>query len=158
MANPPQQEMIWQGRLQLGDEPGTYGDASYPGICAELPITVIRSDPAGQEFKLVLATEDLETFQGYPGHAITVVMYLPDPNQPFHSIEQVVASASFVSADHNKKELTVNVGSAPGPFRLSVRLRIDTTVNPGLYDDFIWRRLSLKATSFQFFASFGFPT
>src|SRR5215510_10187263 len=150
--------MIWQGKLHLGDEPGIYGDAAYPGICAEFPITITRSDPAGQQFKLVLKTQDLETFQGYPGHEITVFMYLPDPNQPFHSVQQVVATARFTSADHNTKEVTVNVGSAPGPFRLSVRLRVDTTVNPGLYDDFLWRRLSLKATNFQFFASFGFPT
>jgi hypothetical protein len=54
------------------------------------------------------------------------------------------------------KEVTVDVGSAPGPFRLSVRLRIDTEVNPGLYDDFVWDRLSLRAVNFQFFASLGF--
>jgi hypothetical protein len=160
MANSSQQEMIWQGRLHLGDEPGVFGDASYAGICAELPITVTRTDPTGpaQEFKLVLVTDNLETFQGYPGHEITVFMYVPDPNQPFHSIQQVLASARFVGADHNKKEVTINVGSSPSPLRLSVRLRIDTTVNPGVYDDFVWRRLSLKATNFEFFASFGFPT
>jgi hypothetical protein len=85
-------------------------------------------------------------------------MYLPDPNQQFHSIQQVAASARFTSADQNTKEVTINVGSDPGPFRLSVRLRVDTTVNPGLYDDFVWRKLALKATKFQFFASFGFPS
>jgi hypothetical protein len=157
MAITSQQEMIWQGRLHLGDEPGIFGDASYPGLCAELPITVSRSDPAAQEFKLVLATSDLETFQGYPGHEITVFIYLPDPNQQFHSIQQVLATARFTSADQNTKAVTVNVGTASGPFRLSVRLRVDTTVNPGLYDDFVWRKLSLKANNFEFFASFGFP-
>jgi hypothetical protein len=158
MANTSQPEMIWQGRLHLGDEPGIFGDASYPGLCAELPITVSRSDQAAQDFKLVLATSDLETFQGYPGHEITVFMYLPDPNQQFHSIQQILATARFTSADQNTKTVTVNVGTAPGPFRLSVRLRVDTTVNPGLYDDFVWRKLSLTVTNFQFFASFGFPT
>ena len=156
MANSPQ-ELIWQGRLHLGDEPGIYGDASYSGLCAELPITVIRSDPTAQAFKLVLKTVDLETFQGYPGHEITVFMYLPDPNQQFHSIQQVVASARFVSADQNTKEVTVNVGSAPGPFQLSVRLRVDTTVNPGLYDDFIWRTLELKSEQFSVFWDVWLP-
>lgn len=158
MANSNQREMIWQGRLHLGDEPGIYGDASYSGISAELPITVTRSDPNAQVFKLVLTTADLETFQGYPGHEITVFRYLPDPNQAFHSIQQVVASARFLGTDQNTKEVTVNVGTAPGPFRLSLRLRVDTTVNPGVYDDFIWRKLELKANNFQFFASFGFPS
>lgn len=156
MAIKAQQEMIWQGRLHIGDEPGIYGDASYPGLCAELPFTVVRTDPTAQQFKILLATSDLETFQGYPGHEITVFEYLPDPNQQFHSIQQVLATARFGSADQNTKEVTVNVGLSPDPFRLSVRLRIDTTINPGLYDDFVWRKLSLKATNFQFFASFGF--
>jgi hypothetical protein len=156
MANSSQQEMIWQGRLQLGDEPGIFGDAAYTGLCAELPFTIFRADPAAQDFKLVLATDDLDTFQGYPGHEITVFTYLPDPNQPFHSIQQVLATARFLGTDQNKKEVSVTVGSGPGPFFLSLRLRIDTTVNPGLYDDFVWRKLSLKATNFQFFASFGF--
>ncbi len=156
MAHSPQQEMIWQGRLHLGDEPGIYGDAAYTGLAAELPITVTRSDLAGQHFKLVLRTSDLSTFQNYPGHAITVISYVPDPTTPFHSIEQVLATAVFLGSDDNVKEVTVNVGTAPGPFSLSVRLRIDTEVNPGLYDDFVWERLSLKAVNFQFFASLGF--
>lgn len=46
MAVNPQQELIWQGRLQLGDQPGVYGDAAYSGITAELPMTVYRVDPA----------------------------------------------------------------------------------------------------------------
>jgi hypothetical protein len=158
MANSPQQEMIWQGRLQLGDEPGIFGDAAYTGLCAELPFTIFRSNPAAQDFKLVLATDDLDTFQGYPGHEITVFTYLPDPNQPFHSIQQVLATERFLGTDQNKKEVSVTVGSGPGPFFLSLRIRIDTTVNPGLYDDFVWRKLSLKVTNFQFFASFGFSS
>jgi hypothetical protein len=156
MAITPQQEMIWHGKLHLGDEPGIYGDASYTGLCAELPFTVVRSDPNAHDFKIVLKTSNLETFQGYPGHEITVFMFLPDPTQQFHSIHEVLATARFLGTDHNTKDVTVNVGTAPGPFRLSVRLRVDTTVNPGLYDDFLWHGLSLKATNFQFFASFGF--
>jgi len=158
MANSPQQEMIWQGRLHLGDEPGIFGDAAYTGLSAELPFTIFRSDPTAQEFKLVLHTADVDTFQGYPGHEITVFTYLPDPAQQFHSIQQVLATARLLSADHDTKEVSVNVGSGPGPFFLSVRLRVDTTVNPGLYDDFIWRRLSLKVSNVQFFASFGFSS
>jgi hypothetical protein len=158
MTTTSQQELIWQGRLHLGDEPGIYGDASYAGLCGELPFTVTRSDPAGHQFKVVLTTSDLSTFDNYPGHEITVISYVPDPTQPFRSIEEVLATARFVSADQNAKQVTVNVGTASGPFRLSVRLRIDTTANPGLYDDFVWTRLSLKAVNFQFFASFGFSS
>ncbi len=161
MAVNPQQELIWQGRTHLGDEPGVYGDSHYSGLCAELPITVFRSDPTSTEdlpFKIVLETENLETFNPFPGHAITVIIYEPDPTQPFHSLERVLANERFTSADNNRKEVTVMVGMGPGPFRLSVRLRIDTTVNPGLYDDFVWLRLSLLSEGFQYFASLGFDS
>jgi hypothetical protein len=159
MAVNPQQELVWQGRTHLGDEPGIYGDAHYSGLCAELPITVFRLDPANPEdipFKLVLETENLETFNPFPGHAITITVYEPDPTKPNHSIEIILATDRFTSADNNRKEVTINVGNGPGPFRISVRLRIDTTVDPGFYDDFVWLRLSLLSEGFAYFASFGF--
>lgn len=159
MAVNPQQELVWQGRLHLGDEPGVYGDAAYCGLAAELPLTVQRldsSDTSASSFKIVLDTEELQTFTGSPGHEITVVIYDPDPSQEFRFIERILARDQFTGDDNNHKEISVDVGNEVGPFRLSVRLRSDTTVTPGLYDDFIWRRLSLLAENFAFFASFGF--
>lgn len=161
MAVNPQQELIWQGRIHLGDEPGIYGDAHYSGICAEFPTTIYRSEPHQTDdtpFKLVLETEDLNTYNGYPGHAITVIIYEPDPNQQFRSVERVLAQGSFTSADNNRKEIEVKPGTAKGPFSISVRLRVDTTVNPGLYDDFIWNRLSLISPEYTYYASFGFKS
>ena len=155
----PNQELVWQGRLHLGDEPGIYGDAAYSGLAAELPITVQRLDPddtTEQRFKLVLETESLETFAGFPGHAITVVIYEPDPTNPMRFVERILARDVFLGADNDRKEVTVDVGKERGPFLLSVRLRCDTSVMPGLYDDFVWRKLSLLASNHAFFASFGF--
>ena len=45
----PKDELIWQGRIHLGDEPGVYGDASYSGLCTERPIAVLPFDPTGSE-------------------------------------------------------------------------------------------------------------
>ncbi|QDU98278.1 hypothetical protein [Lignipirellula cremea] len=161
MAVNPQQELVWQGRLHLGDEPGVFGDAAYSGLTAELPFTVQRLDPNVTDpttFKLILETEDLQTFSGYPGHALTVTIYEEDASNPFHFLERNLASERFLGADNNRKEITLNVGAVTGPFRLSVRLRCDTEVGPGLYDDFVWRRLSLLAENFEFFASLGFTS
>ena len=36
------------------------------------------------------------------------------------------------------------------------RVRVDTTVPPGLYDDFMVTRLLNKSANFTFVASFGF--
>ena len=160
MARCPQPELIWQGRIHLGDEPGVFADSAYSGLSAELPITTERSDPndvTATSFKLQFVTSHLQTFAGYPGHLVEVVRYLPDPASPYHSIEQVVASDRFTTSDANTKDITVSVGQEVGPFRFSVRLRCDTTVSPGLYNDFVWRRLTLLADGFSFFASLGFP-
>ena len=159
MAVNPQNELIWQGRLHLGDEPGAFGDAAYCGLSAELPITIRRPDPSdtqASQFKILLETEGLETYVGYPGHRLEVLIYEPDPHQVNHSVERVLAVAQFTGGDNNRKEILGDVGVAPGPIRLSVRLRSDTTVNPGFYDDFVWIRLSLITHGFEFFASFGF--
>ena len=159
MAVNPMQELVWQGRLQLGDEPGVYGDATYTGLAAELPLTVQRLDPANPtetEFRAVLETEGLQTFAGFPGHSITVVVFEPDPASPGRFKERALANGVFTGADQDRKEVTVTVGMDPGPFRIGVRLRCDTTVPPGLYDDFVWIRLSLLAENHAFFASLGF--
>src|SRR5258706_11897249 len=155
MAVNPQQELIWRGRLHVGDEPGVYGDAHYPGITSELPITVYRLLAMSTDdlpFELVLQTEDLETFQGYPGHLITIIIHEPDPTQQFHSKERVLATARFTSADNNRKAVSIRPGHSTGPFYISVQLRVDTTVNPGFYDDFVWIRLSLLSD--KYYASF----
>ena len=161
MSVNPQQELVWLGRLHLGDEPGVYGNSSYCGLTAELPLSVYRLDPAQTNvstFKLVLETEALQTFNGYPGHEITVIIYEPAPSQTLRSIERILVSDRFTGSDNNRKEVEVDIGQLVGPFRISVRLRCDTTVNPGLYDDFVWLKLSLAAQNFAFYASFGFPS
>jgi hypothetical protein len=157
MATNPQQELIWQGRIHLGDEPGIFGDAHYSGIGAELPITVYRNDISSHldlPFTLILDTEGVQTYAGYPGHEIIVTAYEPDPVKPYHSVERILAQVRLVAADNNQKLVPVPSGSGSGPFFITVRLRADTTVNPGFYNDFVFVRLSLVSP--DFYASFGF--
>ncbi len=162
MATNLKQELVWQGRLHLGDEPGVYGDATYSGLAAELPLTVYRMDPAATSFDVVLDTENLNTFTAFPGHnpghEITIVFYDPHATQPNQFVERPLPPVLFTTADNNHKVIPVNVGNKTGPFRVSVRFRCDTEVKPGLYDDFVWKRLSLLAKNFAFYASFGFPS
>jgi hypothetical protein len=44
----PKPELIWQGRIHLGDEAGVFGDAFYSGLTTELPVTMQKTDPLGQ--------------------------------------------------------------------------------------------------------------
>jgi hypothetical protein len=158
MAVNPKRELIWQGRLHLGDEPGVYGDAHYCGLCAELPITVYRTDSTTTTdipFKLIVETASVETYSGYPGHSIKVIAYEED-STPFHFVSTILADVRLTSADKNKKEIQINPGTEKSRFFISVQLRCDTEVTPGLYDDFIWRTLSLLTTNYEYYASFGF--
>lgn len=153
----PQPELIWQGRIHLGDEPGVFGNAFYSGLATELPVTLQKTDPSGPDTTtLVVVTKNVETFSGYPGHLITVTLYEEDPSQPFHSIETVLATERLTSADNNRQEITLNLAGKTSPIFVSVRVRIDTEVPPGLYDDFVVTRLLNKSQNFTFVASLGF--
>lgn len=153
----PQPELIWQGRIHLGDEPGVFGNACYSGLAAEFPVTLQKTDPAGPDTTtLVVVTKNVETFSGYPGHLITVTLYEEDPDQPFHAIETVLATERLTSADNNRQEITVNLADKTSPIFVSVRVRIDTEVPPGLYDDFVVTRLLNTSQNFTFVASLGF--
>ncbi|MGH4014655.1 MAG: hypothetical protein ACRDSL_12165 [Pseudonocardiaceae bacterium] len=152
-----QPELVWEGRIHLGDEPGVYGDAAYPGIALEFPLTLRKTDPAGPNTTtLVLRTQDVQTFAGYPGHLITVTAYQPDPGDPTHATETVLTTERLTSADNNRKEVSVDLAGIASPAFVSFRVRVDTEVPPGLYDDFVVTRLLNRSVNFTFVASFGF--
>jgi hypothetical protein len=61
---------IWEGKIQLGDEPGIYGDAAYSGIGIKLPLTLANIDPNAPQddiLKITLHTSDVNVYKGYPG-------------------------------------------------------------------------------------------
>lgn len=152
-----QPELIWQGRIQLGDEPGVFGDAFYSGLTAELPVTLEKIIASGPDTTvLIVQTQNVQTFSGYPGHLVTVTLYEEDPNQQFHFVETVLATERLTTADNNRQEISINLAGKASPMFLSVRIRIDTEVPPGLYDDFVWTRLSNRSQNFTFAASLGF--
>ena len=153
----PQPELIWQGRTHLGDEPGLFGDAFYAGLTTEIPLTLQKIDPAGPDITtLVVQTQNVETFSGYPGHLITVTLYEEDPDQSFHFIETPLGTERLTSADNNRQEIIIDLTDKVSPMFVSVRVRIDTEVPPGLYDDFVVTKLLNKSPNFTFVASLGF--
>ncbi|MFT7841245.1 hypothetical protein Q5530_34355 [Saccharothrix sp. BKS2] len=157
MALTPQAELVWQGRIHLGDEPGIHGDANYSGLSVELPLTLEKTDQSAPDATtIVVRTRDVQTFQGYPGHLITVAAYVPDPAEPNHADRVVLASERLTSADDNLKEVEVDLSGLAFPAYLGVRVQVDTDVPPGLYDDFLLVRLGNSSDNFAFVASFGF--
>jgi hypothetical protein len=116
-----------------------------------------KIDPAGADTThLVVETENVQTFAGYPGHLVTVTLYEEDPSQPNHFLETVLATERLTSADDNRQEILIDLAGKSTPMSVSVRIRIDTQVPPGLYDDFVFIRLSNKSHGHAFVASLGF--
>lgn len=141
----PKDELIWQGRIHLGDEPGVYGDASYSGLCAELPITVRPFDPTSskEDINFELKAEGVSVFAGYPGHLITVFGYEPDPPAGPFKWKQVTLLTSTMTSNR----VQVTLPSLKNHKFVSIQIRVDTTVKAGLYDDFVFIRLSLRSTT-----------
>lgn len=146
-------ELIWQGRAQIGDEPGVYGDASYSGLAIALPVTLTDYDSGGKpvEVTFELTAEGASSFgPPYPGHKITVFGFTQVPNSNPPVWEKAVVGEGRLSSD----TAAVTARIEPGARYFSVLVEADMTVTPGLYDDFVLTGLSLRATTH--YADFGF--
>ncbi len=151
-----QTEAIWHGRIHLGDEPGIYADAQFSGAAAELPITLQHTSTAGDNrATLIVETKDVQTFSGYPGHSIQVVLHVVDL-AAFKAKEVVLTKVRLTSADNNRKEIPINLSGQKSPHFISVQVRQDEQVPPAAQDDFLLTRLSLLSPDLQFFANFGY--
>ncbi|HXI41957.1 MAG TPA: hypothetical protein VNH83_18380 [Bryobacteraceae bacterium] len=141
----PQDELIWQGRLHLGDEPGVYGDAAYTGLCAEHPITVKPFDATSNKEDLTfeIEAEDVQVFTGYSGHAVTVFAYEPDPTAGPNKWRQVTLQTARLTGN----SLNIKITSLKRHKYVSIQVRVDTTVAAGLYNDFVIVRLAIKSTT-----------
>lgn len=148
-------ELVWQGRLHLGDGPGVYGDASYVGLGVEFPLTLRRFPDADGSpvVSMLVETEGLQPRGGLPGPTISIVQYVlgdvPESWQT-HVLGEAWLAAQVTA-------VTVDVShSMPNnePLALGVRLRINTEAPPGLYADFVL--VALRIDSPTHYASLGF--
>ena len=150
----PAPELLWRGRLHLGDGPGVYGDASYVGLGVELPITVRRFPDAhaDADVNLVVEAEGVQTYGDLRGPVLAVARYLPDEATGHWRGHDVV--------EHRLTGETTTIGVSRGALgpddqlaHLGVRLRVDTEAPPGLYADFVLVALHLRSTTH--YASLG---
>ena len=154
-----QQELIWRGRLHLGDGPGTYGDAAYAGLRVDLPVTVtpFGEDHGGSgpdQIWFTVRGDDVRIQRGQEGHPVAVVLRTQGPGGGSWVEEQVGSGVLRGKTE----EVLVDGGDlrnrSPGPYYLSVRVSADTSAAPGLYDDFVL--VSVEMRSGRYYASLGF--
>jgi len=148
-------EMVWEGRLHLGDEPGVYGDAAYTGLATDLPVTLTKwAQPnIPDDITFELAANEITIVGHYPGHLVTVFGYeaIPpaNPNDPVQW-KKIEVGQDRLTTD----QITVKTHDTAGKQYFSIRIEVDTTVPPGLYDDFVL--LSVHLRSATHYADFGF--
>jgi hypothetical protein len=143
-------ELIWQGRIQIGDEPGVYADANYSGLATEFPITLTGYGSGNSTVEFEISSEGASNFgPPYKGHNVTLFGLSEDASNPAVWQKSVIANGQLTS---DTFKLT---GQLPTGVRyVSLRVEADTSVKPGYYDDFVLTGVTLHAASH--YADFGF--
>jgi hypothetical protein len=149
----PKPELIWQGRVHLGDSPGVFADASYSGLAVEFPVTLTKRDATGSDATtLRLRSENVETYEPYPGHRITVTLY-EDSGSTILYEGYLVSGGSDKPVD---TDFDLDLAGQPTSMFIGVRVQVDTSVRAGLYDDFVVTQLWNKSDNYNVVAALGF--
>jgi hypothetical protein len=149
----PKPELIWQGRVHLGDNPGVFADASYSGLVVEFPVTLTKREATGSHATtLRLRSENVRTFEPYPGHRITVTMY-EDSGSTVLQKRYIKGPGGDAPVD---TEIDLDLEGQPTSIFIGVRVQVDTSVPHGLYDDFVVTQLWNKSDNYNVVAALGF--
>jgi hypothetical protein len=158
-----EENLLWQGKLHLGDATAVYGDAPYVGLSIEFPLEVFPyppDDQASDGVSILIEAEGVRVFPGYPGHLVTVIGYTgvqaENSSKPPNWTEKVLAQGRLNDEDRKIELRLPSIDELPR--FMSVRLRIDTTVAPGLYDELVLTRLALKSRTHYGFLGFRSPS
>ena len=151
----PKPELIWEGLVQLGDEPGTFGNAAYSGLAIEFPVTLSGATSSAASTRLVLTAAYVETFDSYPGHLITVTAY-EDRGAEVLTTQRLTSPKVDPAPSEVDVTIDIDLRGRALPLFVGVRVQTDATVRPGLYDDFLIKRLSNASENFAVVAALGF--
>lgn len=149
------QELIWDGSVHLGDEPGIYGEKSFGGLSTEFPIQLEKyasGTPEPQDdITLIIESVNVSIFSGYDAHSITVYGKKPSTATPNKWEEVVVGTFDLDAASVN---LDLDPTKTQSIENFSIEIRLASDVAPGLYNDILIEKLSLQSSTHS--ASFGY--
>jgi len=154
----PEPDLVWQGRIQLGDGPGIFADAAYSGLSVEFPVTVRKVGAANQDsITLHLFAENIKVFDGYPGHLVRVFKY-QETGVPFHWKRSLCQEHRWLE---NQLRLDIGLAGFMSTYPnassyISLSVEVDTEVAPGLYNNFVITSLKAASGAYSYAARFGF--
>ncbi|MCG8332315.1 MAG: hypothetical protein MI974_31805 [Chitinophagales bacterium] len=147
-------ELLWQGNVHMGDQPGTFGNANYSGICFELPFMLESSIGTKQEVSISIITDLVKVYTGYTGHKVTISRYELNTGSPNpYDWKRVIIKETYID-DDNIKKIDFEVQGVT--VFLSCKIEVDTTTAPGLYDEFLIKEFRFKSDDYLYSASLGF--
>lgn len=148
-------DLLWRGRIQLGDEPGIYSDAQYGGLCLDLPIELLpySGDPEEEgDLTIIIEASEVKIYEGFNGHPVTLF-----------ALEEAGAG-KWARREVEHGELNNdNGGRAEIPLRgaipkyVSLRLEANPQLPPGLYDEMVVNRLSVRSETHYGYLGWRFP-
>jgi hypothetical protein len=138
-----ERKTVWQGNLHLGDTPDQYSNIPSAGLAMQIPCKL----DFGKQAKLAITTRDVQTLAG-DGHFAELVAHYEDGDAPAREyvVETFRLKGNSTNADiEHAFELdpSKDLQGTP-PAYYSVKLKVDTTVRFGLWDDFVLKRVDIE--------------
>jgi hypothetical protein len=148
------EDLLWRGRIQLGDEPGIYGDVQYAGFCIEFPIELhsFNSNSSGN-VKFIVEAKEVKVYEGYSGHQVTVFSYKRDTINKNKWNKYEVIKKRLTNKNKGRLELPI---SGIIPLYTSLRIEVDSELPPGLIDEFIVHRIAISSKTHYGYLGFRF--
>jgi hypothetical protein len=135
-------DLLWQGRIHLGDEIGVYDDARYSGTCFDLPIQLFpfRGEIKEADITFLVVAEGMQEFNSYPGHRLAILARLENEGNPGHWLIKPLAESRMKANGEITAEISLR-GRVPE--YISLLVEVDTELPPGMYDEVVVRRVSM---------------
>jgi hypothetical protein len=130
-------DLVWRGRIQLGDEPGIYSDAQYGGLCLDLPVELFPYDGQNSaNLEITVEASEVKIYQGYKGHPVAVFgLYEHSPGK---WSRKLLAESEL----GNSGKATLQI-KGDAPRYICVRVQSNSELPPGLYDEVVVERLTI---------------
>lgn len=140
----PAKKTVWQGVIHLGDNPETYPKVTSAGMTFQAPLKL----DATRKAKVTVTATDVQTQAG-GGHYVEVVAHFE--NKGFRTPAKEVIVDTFRIKDEVEADTDFTFALDPAknldgakPTYYSVRVKVDTGIPFGLWDDFLVKRIAVE--------------